>query len=148
MRKLRSLMDHDIDRKQSFYHPQRSCDKVMFLHLSVILSTGRRACAPRTLPAMQTSPPATHAPPVMHAPCHTCPLSHLPPATHLPPPHTPPCHAGPWHACPMPCTPPAMQAPCHACPLPRTPPTTRVPSRILQDAVNEWVLSILLEILI
>ena len=30
----------------SFYRPQRSCDKVMFLHLSVILFTGRLADPP------------------------------------------------------------------------------------------------------
>ena len=40
----------------SFYRPQRSCDKVMFLHLSVILFTGRLADPPGQTPTKQTTP--------------------------------------------------------------------------------------------
>ena len=41
----------------SFYRPQRGCDKVMFLHLSVILFTGRLAD-----PLGQTRPLGRHQP--------------------------------------------------------------------------------------
>ena len=69
----------------SFYRPQKEfCDKIMFLHASVILSTG--------------GTPATHAPPPPHiSPCHTCPS---PPTMHAPAMHNPP----PCDAHPMPCT--------------------------------------------
>ena len=48
------------------YHPQGSCGKVMFLHLSAILCTGRGAIwqtPPRQTPPMQTSPLGRHPPP-------------------------------------------------------------------------------------
>ena len=40
----------------SFYRPQRSCGKVMFLHMSVILSTGCWGCL------VDTPPPGRHPP--------------------------------------------------------------------------------------
>ena len=64
---------------------------LMFLHISVILFTGRAYM-----------PPAT--PPAMHTLCYTCPI---PPATHAQ------CHAHPCHTCP-----PAMHTPKYACPSP------------------------------
>ena len=51
------------------YRPQRSCDKVMFLHRSVILSTGGvsqhalRQTPPGRHPARQTHPGQAHTPP-------------------------------------------------------------------------------------
>ena len=73
-----------------YYRPQQSCGKVMFLHLSVILSTGgacmppHRACPPAMHASLPCTPPATHAPchahPLaMHPPCNACPS-----ATHAP----------------------------------------------------------------
>ena len=47
---------------QNLYRPQWSCRKVMFLHLSVILSTGGVCHTPRAdIPPGQTSPCAVHA---------------------------------------------------------------------------------------
>ena len=40
-------LDHGV---RFYYRPQRSCGKVMFLHLSVILSTGGGALADTTPP--------------------------------------------------------------------------------------------------
>ena len=42
-----------------FYRPQRSCGMVMFLHLSVILSTGGGLCVWQTPPG-QTPPAGRH----------------------------------------------------------------------------------------
>ena len=95
--------------------------KVMFLHVSVILFTGERACMPCTpLPCML--PSAIHAPL-----CHTCPLPCMPPPTTHPLPCMPPLpHVPP--AMHTPAT-PAMHAPlqphippCHAQPPPHMPP--------------------------
>ena len=101
------------------YRPQRSCGKVMLLHLSVILFTGGCACHAH---------PNHACPPATHASCHACP-----PATHAP--HhicPPPPHMGLCHACG--CTPPTTQATCHA-----------RPPGILQHTVNERAVRILLE---
>ena len=123
----------------TYYRSQRSCGKVMFLHLSVILSTGG-ACVACT-------PPATHAPLAMWTPYHTCPPRHAHPlATHAPNPSA-------THA-PLPCTPPPCMPspPCHARPPPAmhvppakyTSPVMHAPG-ILWDAVNERAVRILLE---
>ena len=64
-----------------FYRPQRSCGKVMFLHLSVSHSVHRGRA--------WHAHPATHTPLPCLPPCHTCPTSHAcPPATHAPLPMT------------------------------------------------------------
>ena len=62
-----------------FYHPQRSCGKVMFLHLAVILFTGGRGCLADThlgrhLRGAHTL--GTH-PQAHTSPAHT-PLAHTP----------------------------------------------------------------------
>ena len=66
------------------YRPQRSCGKVMFLHLSVILSTrgdmhdmhAPWAC----MPPQHTNTPGMHASQHAHFPGHACPLGmHAPP---------------------------------------------------------------------
>ena len=63
-----------------YYRPQRSCGKVMFLHLSVILSMG--GCLPQCMlgytpqqtPPGQTPPrQTTHTPPGRHPPGQTPP---------------------------------------------------------------------------
>ena len=56
----------------TYYRPQRSCGKVMFLHLSVILSTGGGGCIPACTWA--TTPLGRHPPPQADTPC--------PPARH------------------------------------------------------------------
>ena len=106
------------------------CGKVMFLQVSVILSTwgacvAGEACVLRTPPTMHT--------PTMHAPlCHTCPpLPHMPPHCHVCPHHACPPHAPlPFmppamhltHTRPSTHAPPATHAPGHACPPPCLPP--------------------------
>ena len=99
-----------------FYRPQRSCEKVMFLHLSVSHSVHRGwGVGVGVAGGMHGR---------MHA-CHTCPLCH----TH-PLPCMPPCHARP-----LPCTPPRHT---HT-------PAMHAPPRILRDAVNERAVHIILE---
>ena len=56
------LMYSVVEPVNPFYRPQRSCGKVMFLHLSVILFTGG-GCLPH--------PPGRHPPCPVHAGIHT-----------------------------------------------------------------------------
>ena len=84
--------DDEICTPEIFYHPQRSCGKVMFLHLSVILSTGGvsdrhpRADTPRAgTPLVDThwaDTPWADTPLGRHPPRQTPPL-------HPPPPRRP-----------------------------------------------------------
>ena len=57
-----------------FYRPQRSCGKVMFLHLSLILSTG---VVWQTSPG-QTHPPRQTLPPAQTPPWQTHPSGQIP----------------------------------------------------------------------
>ena len=65
-------------RSASFYRPQRSCGKVMFLHLSVILFT-EVACH---------TPLGRHTTP-WHTPPRQTPPRHIPPGQTTPPTHHP-----------------------------------------------------------
>ena len=104
------------------------CGKVMFLQVSVILSTWGGMCGRGGMCATHTPyhahphhacpPSATHAPL-----CHTYPLTAMyAPTTHAPhacpPAMHAPCHAPHTHATFHACPPP----PCDACPLPCIPP--------------------------
>ena len=70
----------------SFYRPQRSCDKVMFLHLSVILFTGRLADPPgQTRPLGRPQPsrqPQAH--PLGSHPWADTPVGRHPPLCAVP----------------------------------------------------------------
>ena len=52
------------ESREYYYCPERSCGKVMFLHLSVILSTRRVSTSgPRGSPWVDTLPPRADTPP-------------------------------------------------------------------------------------
>ena len=121
---LSLLVTDYIFCSSSIYRPQRSCGKVMFLHLSVIHSIHKGVCMAGGVRAM-------HAPFHYTCPQHVCPLPCMCPPT---PPSTAPakhslCHAFPCHAHPLFHMPPAMHTPCHACPhMPCMPPAMHAPS--------------------
>ena len=108
----------------------------MFLHASVILFTGGRACVP-CMPHLGMHPPATHTSITPTLGMHTPPLPCMP-LPCMPPCHAcpPAIHAPPHHTPPRAFMPPAMHAPYHTCPH---------PPQILRDVVNERAVRILLE---
>ena len=66
-----------------FYRPQRSCDKVMFLHLSVILFTGGGCLPPQPPGKTPPSTPGQTLPPgqtPQQTPPAQCMLGYIPPA--------------------------------------------------------------------
>ena len=69
-----------------FYRPQRSCGKVMFLHLSVILFPGRHP--PRQKPPLGRHPPGRQ--PLSHHPRQTPPRGRHPQADRQTTPQPPP----------------------------------------------------------
>ena len=77
-----------------FYRPQRSCGKVMFLHLSVILFPGRHP--PRQKPPLGRHPPGRQ--PLSHHPRQT-------PPRQTPPGRNPPRQTLPGQTTPQPATP-------------------------------------------
>ena len=67
---------HEVAPRGDFYCPQRSCGEVMFLHLSVILSTGG-GCLPQNIPGY------THSPGQTLGEClRQCMLGYTPPGRH------------------------------------------------------------------
>ena len=74
----------------TYYRPQRSCSKVMFLHLSVILSTGGVCHPPRQTPPSWAETHRADTPRQTHS------LGRHPPGRHPPQGDTPPLPSACW----------------------------------------------------
>ena len=115
---IRCVLYH---RWTNCYRPQRSCSKVMFLHLTVILFTGGvSASGPRGQTPPRQTPPGQKSP-RQKPPRHTLPWADIPPGQTPPGRHPPmpsafwdtphPVHAGihPATQCMLGYTPPAQR---------------------------------------